>query len=96
MRLLTRYGPSDEPSVEELRKGWSIDERTVVVFVDPTASSIISFPHYGMDVQKVLRRPFFTEVQARFGNLFYVRDMASGTAPAPSMAAADLRGGVTS
>ncbi|GAB4820847.1 hypothetical protein N2152v2_007893 [Parachlorella kessleri] len=85
VRLLTRYGPSDEPSVEQLRRGWNIDEKTVVVFVDPTASSIISFPHYGMDVQKVLRRPFFTELQARFGNLFYVREMGESAAVVNAM-----------
>ena len=36
VRMLTRYGPSTEPSVEELRAGWNVDGRTVVVFVDPS------------------------------------------------------------
>lgn len=36
VRVLTRFGPSDEPSVEELRAGWTVDERTIVVLVDPS------------------------------------------------------------
>ncbi len=35
MRMLTRFG-SEGPSVEEMRAGWSTDERTIVVLVDPS------------------------------------------------------------
>lgn len=33
--MLTRFG-NEGPSVEEMRAGWSTDERTVVVLVDPS------------------------------------------------------------
>lgn len=36
VRMLTRFGPSAEPSVEEIRAGWTVDDRTIVIFVDPT------------------------------------------------------------
>lgn len=77
--MLTRFGGAgrgDEEVIDSLRKGWATDESTVVAVIDPTASNIMSFS-FGMDVQKVLRRPYFTELKSRFGNLFYVRDQAS-------------------
>lgn len=36
VRMLTRYGPTAEPTLEQLRDGWSVDDKTVVVFVDPS------------------------------------------------------------
>lgn len=35
VRMLTRFS-GDGPSVEEIRAGWKTDDRTVVVFVDPS------------------------------------------------------------
>lgn len=35
VRMLTRYG-GDGPSVEQIRAGWKVDDKTVVVFVDPS------------------------------------------------------------
>lgn len=34
-------------------------------------------PYIGDDVLTVLRRPFWIELESRFGNLFYVREQVS-------------------
>lgn len=78
VRVLSRYTDSQGniPSVEDLRVGWDIREDVgtyVVVFVDPSAPNVLSFK-YGKKVQAILSRPFFTELQSRYGNMFYVRD----------------------
>jgi hypothetical protein len=74
LRVLSRFGPSDVPSIEQIRSGWGVDGKTVVVFVDPSAPNIVTF-RFGMEVQKnLLPRPFFTELQSRFGNQFFVRE----------------------
>lgn len=79
VRMLTRIGPSSEPTVEQIRAGWSVDERTVVVFVDPTAPNIMNFK-YGRGLREVLRPQFFTELQSRYGNMFNVRDEGESAA----------------
>ena len=73
VRVLTRFGPSDTPSTQEIRSGWGVDDKTVVVFIDPSSPNIMSF-RYGQAVQKILPRPFFTELQSRFGNIYFVRE----------------------
>lgn len=73
LRVLSRFGPSDVPSIEEIRSGWGVDDKTVVVFVDPSAPNIMAF-RFGKGVQRILPRPFFTELQSRFGNQFFVRE----------------------
>ena len=89
VRMLTRYGPSASPSVEEIRRGWGVDESTVVIFVDPTAPNIMSF-NFGPKVQSILRRPFFTELQSRYGNLFYVREHGEAEALSETLDALDV------
>lgn len=73
LRVLSRFGPSDIPSIEQIRSGWGVDDKTVVVFVDPSAPNIMTF-RFGMGVQKILPRPFFTELQSRLGNQFFIRE----------------------
>jgi hypothetical protein len=95
VRVLTRFGPSDTPSIEQLRSGWSVDEKTVVVFLDPSAPNIMQF-NYGRAVQDILHRPFFTELQSRYGNLYFVRENGEQAAMDGVMGALDTcfrRGG---
>ena len=74
VRLLSRYGTGERgPTGEEVRRGWGVDEKTILMVVDPTSPNIMAFS-FGLEVQKVLPRPFFTELQSRFGNLFYIRE----------------------
>lgn len=76
--MLTRFG-SDGPTVEEMRAGWSTDERTIVVLVDPSSPNIMNFK-YGREVRQVLRPQFFTELQGRYGNMFNVREQGESAA----------------
>lgn len=89
VRVLSRYGPSDSPSIEEIRKGWQTDEKTIVVFVDPTSPNILVF-NFGPEIQKILSRPFFTELQSRYGNLFYVRENGEARAVEEALDALDV------
>lgn len=94
VRVLSRYTDSQGniPSVEDLRVGWNIKEvegTYVVVFVDPSAPNVLSFK-YGKKVQELLSRPFFTELQSRYGNMFYVRDEGEAKSVASTLDALDI------
>lgn len=41
---------------------------------DPSSPNILNVPFIGDDVLAKLRRPFWTELESRFGNMFYVRE----------------------
>lgn len=43
LRLLTRNGPSQGPSGEEIRRAWGYNARTAVVICDPTSPNILQF-----------------------------------------------------
>lgn len=73
VRVITRYGPDQGPGIEEIRSGWSVDGKTVVIFLDPSSPNILNF-RFGPQVQKILPRPFFTELQSRYGNIYFVRE----------------------
>jgi hypothetical protein len=71
VRVLTRYGdaagPLDAPA---LRAQWRVDDKTLVVVADPgTPNALQFFP----GARVPLSRDFLSELQARFGNLFFVR-----------------------
>lgn len=94
VRVLSRYTDSqgNRPTVEDLRSGWGIREDVgtyVVVFVDPSAPNVLSFK-YGKKVQEVLSRPFFTELQSRYGNMFYVRDEGEEKSISSTLDALDI------
>jgi hypothetical protein len=42
--------------------------------VDPSSPNILNIPFVGDNVLAKLRRPFWTELQSRYGNLFFVRE----------------------
>jgi hypothetical protein len=56
--------------------------------VDPSSPNILSVPYVGDNVLAKLRRPFWTELESRFGNMFNVREKVSGAATSTSQAAA--------
>jgi hypothetical protein len=57
----------------QLRAAWQLDARTVLVVCDPTSPNILQF-RAGREVNRLLSRPFFVELQSRYGNLYYVRE----------------------
>ena len=73
LRLLTRQGPQQGPSGQEIRRAWAYDARTAIVICDPTSPNILQF-QAGDAVGALLRRGFFIELQSRFGNIFFVRE----------------------
>ena len=90
LRLLSFYSNDPRaPSLDEVRKGWSVDDKTVVVLVIPDNPNIFNF-RYGTEVQHFLSRPFFTELQSRYGNYFFVRD--EGVEKAVDLSVATLVG----
>ncbi len=56
-----------------MRAAWGTDPRTALVIVDPTSPNIMQF-RSGAAVAAKLARPFFVELQSRYGNLYYVRE----------------------
>jgi hypothetical protein len=68
----------------------SFDRRTVVLQADPTAPALLSIPYVGDDALKLLGRPFFTELESRFGNLYYSRENGSPKALRDAVATLEL------
>ena len=61
--------------LDKARRGWGLNQRTVVLVFDPTSPNIFGYDYIGDNVLTgPLRRPFWIELQSRFGNLFYVRE----------------------
>eukprot|EP00192_Tetraselmis_astigmatica_P013454 CAMPEP_0117650794 /NCGR_PEP_ID=MMETSP0804-20121206/1730_1 /TAXON_ID=1074897 /ORGANISM="Tetraselmis astigmatica, Strain CCMP880" /LENGTH=320 /DNA_ID=CAMNT_0005456691 /DNA_START=189 /DNA_END=1152 /DNA_ORIENTATION=+ len=73
LRVLTKFAGAAHPTGNEVREAWKPDDMTVIVLVDPSSPNILNF-NTGSSVQQLLARPFFTELQSRFGNQFFVRD----------------------
>ena len=57
----------------QLRAAWQLDAQTALVVCDPTSPNILQF-RAGRAVSQLLSRPFFVELQSRYGNLYYVRE----------------------
>ena len=67
----------------------------MVIFIDPSAPNLMFF-NYGRAVQDILHRPFFTELQSRYGNMYFVRENGEMAAVTGALAALDTclhRGG---
>lgn len=67
----------------------SFDRRTVVLQADPTAPALLSIPYVGDDALRDLGRPFFTELESRFGNMFYLRENGPAKALRDAVASLD-------
>jgi hypothetical protein len=85
VRVLT-YDDSS-PTLEEIRGAWKPDKKTVVIRFDPTSPNILAFPYIGDEALAKLRRPFYVELQSRYGNKFFVRDQGEGAAVESSVKA---------
>jgi hypothetical protein len=56
------------------RRTWGLDKNTVLLLFDPSSPNIINPVYIGDAAYAKLRRPFWQELQSRYGNMFYVRD----------------------
>jgi hypothetical protein len=57
------------------RATFGMDKKTILLVFDPTAPNVFGYDYIGDDVLLgPLRRPFWIELQSRFGNMFYVQE----------------------
>eukprot|EP00775_Hariotina_reticulata_P013836 gene13836-13957_t len=88
VRVFTQYEVDASRTGPNPRQLWgSLDNKTVVVRVDPSSPNILSVPFIGDEVLAKLRRPFWTELESRFGNMFYVREQGDAVAVLGAMGA---------
>ncbi|CAG9460312.1 unnamed protein product [Pedinophyceae sp. YPF-701] len=66
-------GVTGQEDVDRARRDWNPDSKTIIITVDPTAPNVLDF-RQGDEVRDKIAFPFFTELQGRFGNIFYIRD----------------------
>ncbi|MCS7030353.1 MAG: TPM domain-containing protein [Gloeomargarita sp. SKYG116] len=70
LRVVTQYDRTPGRAVKEF---WGLDDRSVLLVADPRGGNLLSF-NVGDAVYAKMPRLFWIELQARFGNMFYVRD----------------------
>ena len=101
VRVLTQFKDtaggrqnSNVPTSSELKVGWDIGDELndpyIVIFVDPSAPNVLGFSFSKAVQVEKLPRPFFTELQSRYGNLFYVRDNGEYSSLRESINALDV------
>jgi hypothetical protein len=70
LRVLTQYDRSPGRAVINF---WGLDDKSILLVADSRGGNLLSFS-IGDDVYNLLPRTFWIELQARFGNMYYVRD----------------------
>lgn len=76
IRVLTQYDRSPGRAVINF---WGLDDKSILLVADSRGGNILSFS-IGDDVYELLPRTFWIELQARFGNMYYVRENGENTA----------------
>jgi hypothetical protein len=56
------------------RRTWGLDKNTVMLLFDPSSPNILNPVYIGDAAYAKLRRPFWQELQSRYGNMFYIRE----------------------
>lgn len=88
LRVLTKSGSLPSISGKDLKDLWKPDEKTVIVIEDLSSPNILNF-NTGSAVMAKLPRQFFTELQSRYGNQFYVQQEGEGAALMSTVQAID-------
>jgi hypothetical protein len=74
LRILTKINYT-QGDMNAARAKWGMNNQTILLVFDPTAPNVFGYDYIGDDVLLgPLRRPFWIELQSRFGNMFYVRE----------------------
>jgi hypothetical protein len=81
LRVLTQYDRSPGRAVIDF---WHLDDKSILVVADARGGNLLAFS-IGDAVYQFLPRTFWIELQARFGNLYYVRDNGQNTAIVQSL-----------
>ncbi len=70
LRILTQYDRSPGRAVI---KFWGLDDKSILIVADGRGGNLLAFS-IGDAVYELLPRTFWIELQARFGNMYFVRE----------------------
>ncbi len=76
MRVLTQYDRSPGRAVINF---WGLDDKSILLVADGRGGNLLSFS-IGDAVYEFLPRTFWIELQARFGNMYFVRENGENNA----------------
>lgn len=60
-----------------------------------TAPNLLRFWYIGDEVERTLRRPWWTELQSRYGNMFFIRDKVRWLHAPPTLGGVDMLHGAS-
>ncbi len=81
LRVLTQYDRSPGRAVINF---WGLDDKSILLVADARGGNLLAFS-IGDAVYDLLSRTFWIELQARFGNLYYIRDNGENMAITQSL-----------
>jgi len=81
MRVLTQYDRSPGRAVINF---WGLDDKSILLVADGRGGNLLSFS-IGDAVYEFLPRTFWIELQARFGNMYFVRENGENNAIVQSL-----------
>ncbi|MFM7575360.1 MAG: TPM domain-containing protein, partial [Microcystaceae cyanobacterium] len=70
LRVLTQYDRSPGRAVI---KFWGLDDKSILLVADARGGNLLAFS-IGDAVYELMPRTFWIELQARYGNMYYIRD----------------------
>ncbi|MFN9175473.1 MAG: TPM domain-containing protein [Synechocystis sp.] len=70
LRVLTQYDRSPGRAVIPF---WGLDDKSILLVADARGGNLLAFS-IGDAVYELMPRTFWIEMQARFGNIYYIRD----------------------
>jgi energy-converting hydrogenase Eha subunit A len=70
LRVLTQYDRSPGRAVIPF---WGLDDKSILLVADGRGGNLLAFS-IGDEVYELMPRTFWIEMQARFGNMYYIRD----------------------
>lgn len=70
LRVLTQYDRSPGRAVIPF---WGLDDKSILLVADGRGGNLLAFS-IGDAVYELMPRTFWIEMQARFGNMYYIRD----------------------
>lgn len=81
LRVLTQYDRSPGRAVI---KFWGLDDKSILLVADARGGNLLAFS-IGDAVYELMPRTFWIELQARFGNMYYVRENGENRAITESL-----------
>jgi hypothetical protein len=81
LRVLTQYERSPGRAVINF---WGLDDKSILLVADGKGGNLLAFS-IGDAVYNLLPRTFWIELQARFGNMYYVREHGENNAITASL-----------